>query len=79
MTGRVPLRSDFTQARSRPQSGGAFASHLASTSSEAPFATIGIDLAASAAARVGYPCSVFSGEPKQDVEEKQGMTPGCCS
>lgn len=35
---------------------------LASTSSEAPFATIDIDLAASAAARVGYPRSVFSGE-----------------
>jgi N-carbamoylputrescine amidase len=35
---------------------------LASTSPEAPFATIDIDLAASAAARVGYPCSVFRGE-----------------
>jgi N-carbamoylputrescine amidase len=35
---------------------------LATTSPESPFATIDIDLAASAAARVGYPCSVFSGE-----------------
>lgn len=35
---------------------------LASTSPDAPFATIDIDLAASAAARVGYPCSVFSGD-----------------
>jgi N-carbamoylputrescine amidase len=35
---------------------------LASTSPEAPFATIDIDLAASAAGRVGYPCSVFSGD-----------------
>jgi predicted amidohydrolase len=35
---------------------------LASTSPKAPFATIDIDLAASAAARVGYPCSVFSGD-----------------
>jgi N-carbamoylputrescine amidase len=34
---------------------------LATTSPESPFATIDIDLAASAAARVGYPCSVFSG------------------
>lgn len=32
---------------------------LASTTPEAPFATIDIDLAASAAARDGYPCSVF--------------------
>jgi N-carbamoylputrescine amidase len=35
---------------------------LASTSPGAPFATIDIDLAASAAARVGYPRSVFSGD-----------------
>lgn len=35
---------------------------LASTSPDTPFATIDIDLAASAAAREGYPCSVFSGE-----------------
>jgi N-carbamoylputrescine amidase len=35
---------------------------LASTSPEAPFATVDIDLAASAAARVGYPCSVFNGD-----------------
>ena len=35
---------------------------LATTSAESPFATIDIDLAASAAARVGYPCSVFNGE-----------------
>ncbi len=35
---------------------------LASTSPAAPCATIDIDLAASAAARDGYPCSVFSGE-----------------
>lgn len=35
---------------------------LATTSPESPFATIDIDLAASAAARVGYPCSVFRGE-----------------
>jgi N-carbamoylputrescine amidase len=34
---------------------------LASTSPEAPFATIDVDLAASAAARAGYPCSVFTG------------------
>ena len=34
---------------------------LASTSPDAPFATIDIDLAASAAARDGYPCYVFSG------------------
>jgi N-carbamoylputrescine amidase len=34
---------------------------LASTSPGAPFATIDIDLAASATARVGYPCSVFTG------------------
>jgi len=34
---------------------------LASTTAEAPFATIDIDLAASAAAQAGYPCSVFSG------------------
>ena len=32
---------------------------LASTSPDAPFATIEIDLAASSAARGGYPCSVF--------------------
>ena len=35
---------------------------LARTSPQAPFATIDIDLAASAAARVGYPCSVFGGD-----------------
>ena len=35
---------------------------LAITSSASPFATIDIDLAAPAVARVGYPCSVFSGE-----------------
>jgi N-carbamoylputrescine amidase len=35
---------------------------LASTSPEAPFATIDIDLAASVTARVGYPRSVFSGD-----------------
>jgi N-carbamoylputrescine amidase len=35
---------------------------LASTSPGAPFATIDIDLAASATARVGYPRSVFSGD-----------------
>lgn len=35
---------------------------LATTSPESPFATIDIDLAASATARAGYPCSVFSGE-----------------
>jgi hypothetical protein len=35
---------------------------LASTSREAPFATRDIELAASAAARVGSPCSVFSGD-----------------
>ncbi len=34
---------------------------LAVTSPESPFATIDIDLAASAAARNGYPCSVFGG------------------
>ena len=34
---------------------------LAITTPESPFATIDIDLAASAAARVGYPCYVFSG------------------
>jgi N-carbamoylputrescine amidase len=33
---------------------------LASTTSEMPFATVNIDLADSAAARDGYPCSVFS-------------------
>jgi N-carbamoylputrescine amidase len=33
---------------------------LAATSAESPFATIDIDLAASDAARAGYPCSVFS-------------------
>ena len=37
---------------------------LASTTAEAPFATMDIDLAASAAARVGYPCSVFRPEPR---------------
>lgn len=35
---------------------------LATTSPESPFVTIDIDLAASATARAGYPCSVFSGE-----------------
>lgn len=35
---------------------------LATTSPESPFATIDIDLAASATARVGYPCSVLRGE-----------------
>jgi N-carbamoylputrescine amidase len=35
---------------------------LAITSPESPFATIDIDLAATAAARAGYPCAVFSGE-----------------
>ena len=34
---------------------------LARTSPDAPFATVDIDLSAPAAARVGYPCSVFSG------------------
>lgn len=34
---------------------------LASTTPEAPFATMDIDLAAPAAARAGYPCSVFRG------------------
>jgi N-carbamoylputrescine amidase len=34
---------------------------LAITTRESPFATIDVDLAASAAARAGYPCSVFSG------------------
>jgi len=34
---------------------------LATTKPEAPFATLDIDLAASAAARDGYPCYVFSG------------------
>jgi N-carbamoylputrescine amidase len=34
---------------------------LATTSAGSPCATIDIDLAASAAARAGYPCSVFSG------------------
>ncbi len=34
---------------------------LARTTRDAPFATVDIDLSASAAARVGYPCSVFSG------------------
>lgn len=33
---------------------------LATTTPEAPFATVEIDLAASSAARAGYPCSVFS-------------------
>ena len=33
---------------------------LAPTSSASPFATIDVDLAASDAARAGYPCSVFS-------------------
>ena len=33
---------------------------VASTSPEAPYATVDIDLAASAAARSGYPCSVFA-------------------
>jgi N-carbamoylputrescine amidase len=37
---------------------------LASTTSEMPFATIDIDLADSAAARDGYPCSVFSGDAR---------------
>jgi N-carbamoylputrescine amidase len=36
---------------------------LATTSPESPFATIDIDLATSAVARVGYPCSVFGGAP----------------
>ena len=40
---------------------------LASTSSDAPFATIEIDLAASTAARVGYPRSVFSGDESRYV------------
>jgi N-carbamoylputrescine amidase len=35
---------------------------LATTTPESPFATIDIDLAASAAARDGYPCYVFGGE-----------------
>lgn len=35
---------------------------LATTSPESPFATVDIDLAASAVARAGYPCSVLSGE-----------------
>jgi N-carbamoylputrescine amidase len=35
---------------------------LAITTPESPFATIDIDLAASAAARLSYPCSVLSGE-----------------
>jgi N-carbamoylputrescine amidase len=34
---------------------------LAITTPESPFATIDVDLAASAAARAGYPCYVFSG------------------
>ncbi len=34
---------------------------LATTSPEAPFVTLDIDLAASASAQAGYPCSVFSG------------------
>jgi N-carbamoylputrescine amidase len=34
---------------------------LARTSVDAPFATVDIDLSASAAAREGYPCSVFGG------------------
>ena len=34
---------------------------LARTTRDAPFATVDIDLSAPAAARVGYPCSVFSG------------------
>jgi len=38
---------------------------LASTTPEAPFATIDIDLGASAAARKGYPCSVFRGERRR--------------
>jgi N-carbamoylputrescine amidase len=33
---------------------------LATTSSEAPFATLDLDLGASADARAGYPCSVFN-------------------
>lgn len=33
---------------------------LASTTSQAPFATLDIDLAASVAARHGYPCNVFN-------------------
>ena len=36
---------------------------LARTSAEAPFATVDIDLSASAAARSEYPCTVFSGSP----------------
>ena len=35
---------------------------LARTTSEAPFATMGIDLAAPGAARDGYPCYVFNGK-----------------
>ncbi len=40
---------------------------MTTTSPESPFATIDIDLAASAAARAGYPCSVFI----QDQSRKQ--------
>jgi N-carbamoylputrescine amidase len=36
---------------------------LASTSREAPFATLDIDLTASDAARAGYPCYVFAEGP----------------
>jgi N-carbamoylputrescine amidase len=42
---------------------------LASTSPGAPFATIDIDLAASAAARLGYPRSVFSGDKSGYLRE----------
>jgi hypothetical protein len=37
---------------------------LANTTPNAPFATIDIDLAASVAARDGYPCNVFRREEK---------------
>ena len=37
---------------------------LARTTPDAPFATVDIDLSASAAARDDYPCYVFSGRPR---------------
>ena len=37
---------------------------LATTTQEAPFATVDIDLSAPAAARAGYPCSAFGSPPR---------------
>ena len=48
---------------------------LATTSPDAPFATIEIDLAASSAGRSGYPCSVFRDHDASRLARGSGLRP----